>query len=143
MERFSQPLLSNSPLSSSWDLTARLLRLRKKLRASSSFMKIFFTGPAVKECRCQLTTRCRRDSDSALLTCHTSVCLAGHGCRVGLRNHCVGEEEGEEKILLTCVLSNPPVCTDSQERARNAASRARRAADVRDIFGCRSGLGGV
>lgn len=45
---FFHPLLSNSPLSSSWDLTARLLRLRKKFRASSSFMKIFFIGPAVK-----------------------------------------------------------------------------------------------
>lgn len=48
LDEFSPPLVSNSPLSSSWDLTARLLRLRKKLRASSSFMKIFFTGPAAR-----------------------------------------------------------------------------------------------
>lgn len=41
----TSPWWVSSPLISSWDLRPLLLRLRKKVEASDSFMKIIFRGP--------------------------------------------------------------------------------------------------
>lgn len=138
-----QPLLSNSPLSSSWDFTARLLRLLKNFRASSSFMKIFFVGPVVKA---GVSTHHTKSKERFSASHQSYVRPYGRTRLLSETRETLREKTRKwddltlKRYLHVFKLS---LCTDSQERARNTASRARRAAYVRDIFGSRSELGGV
>lgn len=89
----------NSPSSSSWDFTPRLLRLLKKFEASACFMKTLFSGPAVEAGgslvhSVKWYTGRYAGKETQLMQPLTlrifgAACATGHSCRAGLRRPCV------------------------------------------------------
>lgn len=75
----------------------------------------------------QLTTQSWK-TDSGLLTSHTSVCTARHGCWVGLGKHCVGEQEPEMTSLWKDIDS---YCHSAQTYRRESDTKRAKPAGLR------------